>query len=124
LLQQGAAYSLSGSYLVLASSKEFASDILRAAKAISPAGKADGPVAFYALVRVAAAKPVFDTLMSKLDGRTPQTKSARKDDEEEREIKFFSDNASSLIAATAISEIRLSRQSSGRVMTERVVYSW
>lgn len=124
LLQQGAAYSVSGSYLVLASSKEFASDILRAAKAISPAGKVDGPVAYYAVVRVAAAKPVFDTLMSKLDGRTPQTKAVRKDDEEEREIKFFSDNVSSLIAATAIAEIRLSRQSSGRVMTEHVIYSW
>lgn len=125
LLQQGAAYSLSGSYLVLASNKEFASDILRASKATSPAaGKADGPIGFYALLRVAAAKPAFDTLMSKLDGRTPRTKAARKDDEENREIKFFSENVSSLVAATAISEIRLSRQTSGRVMTEHLVYSW
>ena len=139
LLQQGAAYSVSGGFLVLASSKEFVSDILQAerqagkqagkqaantrAPAASP-GMADAPVAFYALVRVAAAKPVFDTLMSKLDGRAPQNKSARKDDEEDRDIKFFSDNLSSLVAASAIGEMRLSRQLSGRMMTERVVYSW
>ena len=139
LLQQGAAYSVSGGFLVLASSKEFVSDILQAEKqaekqagkqaantrapAASP-GMADAPVAFYALVRVAASKPVFDTLMSKLDGRAPQNKSARKDDEEDRDIKFFSDNLSSLVAASAIGEMRLSRQLSGRMMTERVVYSW
>jgi len=133
LLQQGAAYSVSDGFLVLASSKEFAIDILQAekqaAKSRSPSagpsvGKADAPVAFYALVRVAAAKPVFDTLMSKLDGRAPQNKSARKDDEEERDIKFFSENLSSLIAASAIGEMRLSRQVSGQMMTERVLYSW
>lgn len=125
LLQQGAAYTLSGGFLVIASSTEFANDILQAAKARTPAaGKADAPVAFVAIVRVAAAKPVFDTLMSKLDGRTPKSTSARKDDEEERDIKFFSENISSLIAASAISEMRLSRQSSGQMMTERVVYSW
>src|ERR1041384_28455 len=125
LLQQGAAYSVSGDYLVLASSKEFASDILRASKVSSPpAGKAEAPVVFYAVLRVSAAKPVFDTLMSKLDGRVPQTKAVRKDDEEEKDIKFFSENLSSLIAATTIAQIRLTRQTSGPMMTEHVVYSW
>jgi hypothetical protein len=133
LLQQGAAYSVSGGYLILASSKEFVSDIVQAGKqAANPRASAagprvsmpDAPVVFYALVRVASAKPVFDTLMSKLDGRGPQNKSAKKDDEEDRDIKFFSDNVSSLIAASAIGEMRLSRQVSGQMMTERVVYSW
>lgn len=141
LLQQGAAYSVSGGFLVLASSKEFANDILQAGKPTGnqpakartavtnqpsgpPPGITDAPVVFYAVVRIAAAKPVFDALMSKLDGRTPQLKSSGKDDEEEREIKFFSDNLSSLIAASAIGEMRLTRQLSGQMMTERVTYSW
>lgn len=141
LLQQGAAYSISGGFLVLASSKEFAGDILQAGKPAgnqpakartsvtnpqsgTQAGVSDAPVVFYAVVRIAAAKPVFDTLMSKLDGRAPQVKTSAKDDEEEREIKFFSDNLSSLIAASAIGEMRLTRQLSGQMMTERVTYSW
>lgn len=141
LLQQGAAYSVSGGFLVLASSKEFASDILQAGKPTgnqsgkartsvtiplsgAPSGVTDAPLVFYAVVRIAAAKPVFDTLMSKLDGRAPQLKSSSKDDEEEREIKFFSDNLSSLIAASAIGEMRLTRQLAGQIMTERVTYSW
>src|SRR5262249_33971358 len=68
LLEQGAAYAVSGNYLVLASSKEFASDILKAANAKQVPTVTDVSFDFYALVRVAAAKPVFDTLMSKLDG--------------------------------------------------------
>ena len=125
LLEQGAAYSVSGSYLVLASSKEFAGDILQAAKASPSSREIDSSLDFYALLRITAAKPVFDTLMSKLDGRAQPSKPRRsKDDEEEREVKFFSDNLSSLIAASAIGEVRLSRQSGPAMMTERVVYSW
>jgi hypothetical protein len=125
LLEQGAAYSVSGSYLVLASSKEFAGDILQAVKASSSSREIDTSLDFYALLRITAAKPVFDTLMSKLDGRTqPSKPKQKKDDEEEREVKFFSDNLSSLIAASAIGEVRLSRQSGPTMMTERVVYSW
>lgn len=126
LLEQGAAYSVSGNYLVLASSREFASDILQASKAtISSVEKEDSALDFYALVRVAAAKPVFDTLMSKLDGGEPQTRIKRnKDDDEERDVKFFSENLSSLIAASAIREVRLSRRTSSGMMTEGLVYSW
>ncbi|PYT06007.1 MAG: hypothetical protein DMF60_10260 [Acidobacteria bacterium] len=126
LLEQGAAYSVSGNYLVLASSKEFSRDILEAAKASTPSGeKTDAALDFYALVRVSAAKPVFDTLMSKLDGREPQTKINRnKDDDEERNVKFFSENVSSLIAASAIREVRVSRRSAGSLMTEQLLYSW
>lgn len=126
LLQQGAAYSISGNYLVLASSKEFAGDILQAAKVTSSSSREiDSSLDFYALLRITAAKPVFDTLMSKLDGRAQPSKPSRnKDDEEEREVKFFSDNLSSLIAASAIGEVRLSRQSGPAMTTERVVYSW
>jgi len=124
LLEQGAAYSVSGSYLVLASSKEFAIDILQAARAsTSSAEKLDASVDFYALIRVAAAKPAFDTLMSKLDGRDQSAPSRVKNDDEEREVKFFSENLSSLVAASAIREVRLTRQS-GAIATDRVVYSW
>jgi hypothetical protein len=147
LLEQGAAYSISGKYLVLASTREFARDILQAGTA--PNGrngvKLDSPVEMYALIRVAAAKPVFDKLMSKLDGRTEEaTKPAKKngddsdsDNETSRDestdssdsnsgptVKFFSDNLSSLIAASAIREMRLQRQTRGQVMIERVSYSW
>jgi len=124
LLNQGAAYSVSGNYLVLASTREFAGDILQAKASIASAEKTDTPLDFYSLIRVASAKPVFDTLMSKLDGREPTGKATRGKDDEEREVKFFSENLSSLIAASAIREVRLGRQSSGAIMTERVVYSW
>ena len=126
LLEQGAAYSMTANCLVLASSKEFAADILQTAKATSTSARTfDEPFDFYALVRVSAAKPVFDTLMSKLDGRTKAIKPKRaKDDEEETEIKFFSDNLSSLVASSSISEIKLTRRSASPIMTERVVYSW
>lgn len=125
LLEQGAAYSVSGGFLVVASSKEFANDLLQAAKAsTTSAEKIEAPVDFYALIRVAAAKPAFDTLMSKLDGRDPRAPRRAGTDEEERDVKFFSENLSSLVAASAIREVRLIRQSSGRMATERVVYSW
>ena len=127
LLEKGAAYSVSGKYLVLASSKEFARDILQAAAAPQAnAAKIDGAVQFYALVRVADAKPVFDKLMSKLDGKEEQVASEKKDDTEEgeKEIKFFSENLSSLISATSFREMRVHREMSATTMIERVVYSW
>jgi len=125
LLEQGVAYSVVGNYLVLASSKEFAKDILQASKAATPSvEKAEAPIAFYALIRVAAAKPAFDTLMSKLDGRDQKKRSrVKKDEDEEQDVKFFSENLSSLIAASAIREVRLTR-SGGSIATERIVYSW
>lgn len=125
LLEKGAAYSVSGRYLVLASSKEFARDIIQAAAAQSGAAKIDGTVQFYALVRVADAKPVFDKLMSKLDGKEEQTKGDTEETEEgAKEIKFFSENLSSLISATSVREIIVHRNMSATTMMERVVYSW
>ena len=124
LLEKGAAYSVSGKYLVLASSKEFARDILQAAAAPqASAPRIDGAVQFYALVRLADAKPVFDKLMSKLDGKED---SEKKDDTEggEKEIKFFSENLSSLISATSVREMRFHREVNATTMIERVVYSW
>jgi len=123
LLEQGAAYAVSGSCLVVASSNEFAGDILQASKSTVSGEKVDAPVAFFARIRVAAAKPAFDSLMSKLDGRE-QSAPARKSDDEDREVKFFSENLSSLVAASAIREIRVTRQSAGLLAAERVVYLW
>lgn len=125
LLEQGAAYAISGGYLVLASSKEFANDILQSAK--KPlTEKLEAPVEFFAVVRIASAKPVFDTLMSKLDGRAAggSGSSSTDNDDEAREVKFFSENMSSLIAATSIREMRLGRQSESGMMTERIIYLW
>ncbi len=125
LLEQGAAYSVSGAQLVLASSKEFAAEILQAAKASGPlVEKIDNPIDFYALIRVAAAKGAFDTLMSKLDGQDRSGLSRGKSDDEDREVKFFSENLSSLVGASAIREVHLTRQAAGPIATERVVYSW
>ncbi|MCI0485797.1 MAG: hypothetical protein L0229_04265, partial [Blastocatellia bacterium] len=118
LLEQGAAYAVSGKYLVLASSREFARDILRSAAAPAAPQRIDGPAEFYALVRVAASRPVFDTLMSKLDGKTAEAPESGSD------VKFFSGNLSSLVAASAIREVRIRRETNGALMVERLVYSW
>ena len=124
LLEQSAAYSVAGNYLVLASSKEFANDILQAAKSANQVvERAEAPADFFAVIRVTEAKVAFDTLMSKLDGKG-ERKSNRNKEEGEEEIKFFSENLSSLIAATMIREVRLTRQSAGSIATERVVYLW
>ncbi len=125
LLQQSAAYSISGKYLVMASSKEFARDIMQAAKTSAPPAKADfeGTATFYAVARVAEARPIFDRLMAKLDGKVENAPaSTDQQDETETEVKFFSDNLSSLIGASSIRELRLKRETSGPLMTERVTY--
>src|SRR6185503_19448137 len=127
LLEQGAAYAVLSNCLVLASSREFLADVLQAAKAQRPAADAaEGPVQSLVLLRVSAAKPVFDILMSKLDGRDTSISNARPkpDEDEEREIKFFSENLSSLVGASSIREARLVRKIDAGMLTERVLYSW
>lgn len=122
LLEQGAAYAVSDRYLVLASSRELARDILQAGTNPAAPQKIDGQIEYYAVVKIAEARPVFDKLMSKLDGKTE----AGGQDEEEGsgEVKFFSENVSSLIGASKIREARLRRATDGAVVSERVVYSW
>jgi hypothetical protein len=133
LLEKGAAYVVAGKYLVLASSKAFAADIAQAAAATTEAPRIDGAVSFYALVRIADARPVFNKLMAKLDGKVaePPAPKAKKEDSEEdstdesaSNIKFFSDNLSSLVSATTIRDMRLRREASGPLVVERLVYSF
>ena len=133
LLEKGAAYTVAGKYLVLASTKQFAADIAQAAAAAGEAPRVDGTVSFYALVRIAEAKPVFDKLMAKLDGKVaapPAPKVKKADQEEDSEddsanhIKFFSDNVSSLVSASTIRNLRLRRESSGQLVSEQLVYSF
>ncbi|MGA9771952.1 MAG: hypothetical protein WBV94_23170 [Blastocatellia bacterium] len=128
LLEKGAAYSVAGKYLIVASSKEFARDIalLKDITITPDVSGTDGPVQFYGVVRIADAKPVFDKLMSKLDGKEEQSATEKKEDtqEGEKEIKFFSENLSSLISATTFREMRVHRRVSDKVMIERVVYTW
>ena len=123
LLEQGAAYSISGKYLVLASSREFARDILRAAASATTA-KVEGTFEYYGVVRVSDAKPVFDKLMSKLDGKVEAAASQTADEEESSDVKFFSENLSSFISSTAIREFRTRRQTDGAVLVEQVFYSF
>ncbi|HXG91700.1 MAG TPA: hypothetical protein VNN73_04940 [Blastocatellia bacterium] len=125
LLEQGAAYAVSGKYLVLASNKEFAHDILQAATApATDVARVDGPVSMYAVVRIADAKPVFDKLMTKLDGKTEAKPADSEEEEGEANVSFFSENLSSLVSASAIREMRMRRERNGAMMIERVVYSW
>lgn len=124
LLEQGAAYAISGKYLVLSSSREFVKDILQFS-ATPPAASAalDGTTEYFALVRVGNAKPVFDSLMNKLDGKTA-TRAATQSDDETEEVNFFSDNLSSFIAASSVREMRVRRETADGVMIERVAYTW
>ena len=101
--------------------------------ATTEAPRIDGAVSFYALVRIADARPVFNKLMAKLDGKVaePPAPKAKKEDQEEEStdesvsnIKFFSDNLSSLVSATTIRDVRLRRESSGPLVIERLVYSF
>lgn len=135
LLEKGAAYTVAGKYLVLASSKQFAADIAQAAAAAAEAPRVDGTVSFYALVRISEAKPVFDKLMAKLDGKVaaPPAPKVKKADQEEEEssddesannIKFFSDNLSSLVSASTIRNMRLRREANGQLVSEQLVYSF
>ncbi|HWX43213.1 MAG TPA: hypothetical protein VN345_18850 [Blastocatellia bacterium] len=136
LLEQGAAYSVSGKYLILASNKELARDVLQAAANPPPvtASSIEGRASLFALVRVSDSKPVFDKLMSKLDGSSGETGAGSNDNESKddqskeettkQEVKFFRDNLSSLVSASGIRKLRLQREISGSMMVERVNYSW
>src|SRR4029079_11984696 len=118
LMEQGSAYAVSDKFLVLASSREFARDILQAGSAAprtSPTS-IDGPVEYYARVRIAAAGTVFDRLMKKLDGSAETN--ADSDKESEREVKFFSENIAGLITATAFKEMNVIRTSTLGATTE------
>ncbi len=125
LMEQGSAYAVSDKFLVLASSREFARDILEAGSGLQILSTSiEGPVEFYAQIRITAASSVFDKLMSKLDGRVETSGADASDKEGEREVKFFSENLPGLIAATAFREMSVIRTSSQGAMLEIVVYSW
>jgi len=71
--------------------------------------------------------------MAKLDGKAaaPAAPKAKKEDDEEEStdesasnIKFFSDNLSSLVSATTVRDLRLRREVSGQMIVERLVYSF
>lgn len=123
LLEQGAAYAISGKFLVLASSKEFVRDILQANTSAPATTRIEGAAQFYALVRLTDAKSVYDKLMAKLDGKIAG-KPASDSDESEAEIKFFSDNLPSFIKATSVREMRVRRNTEGAILTERIAYSY
>ena len=121
LLDQGAAYSTVPGFVIISTSREFARDIAAgAARPVEPA--VTGTVGYYGIVRVASAKPVFDALMNKLDGKSAS--GAKTDSDEEESIKFFSDNISSLIRSSMIREIRVRRDVDSDLLTERLSYSW
>jgi hypothetical protein len=123
LLEQGSAYAISGRYLVLASSKDFVRDILQAGSAATAATRIEGAAQFYALVRLGDARPVYEKLMAKLDGKV-SAQPADDSEESEEEIKFFSDNLPSFIKATSIREMRVRRNMEGNLLSERIAYSY
>jgi hypothetical protein len=120
LMERGAAYAVSGRYLVFASSSEFATDVLRAAGSAAATGPAV-PVALtaYALLRVANARPMYDTLMSSLD--RPASVSLEQDD---RHISFFSQNVGSLVGALSFRQIEFSQENGATLLRENLTYSW
>lgn len=124
LLEQGAALAVSGKFLILASSKEFVRDILQASATSPATTKIDGASEFYALVRITDAKPMYDKLMAKLDGKVTGKPKSDSEEEGEPEIKFFSDNLPSFIKVTAIREMRVRRNSDNGLLTERIAYSY
>ncbi|PYP88630.1 MAG: hypothetical protein DMF61_05455 [Blastocatellia bacterium AA13] len=122
LLGASAAYAISGKYLVLASTKDIAADVLKAASSPKAAAlEISGTTDYFAVVRIADAMPLFDKLMSTLDGKTINPV---KTDDSEPEVKFFSDNISSLIKALAFREVRVRHESQGTELHENLLYSW
>jgi hypothetical protein len=124
LLEQGAALAVTGKFLILASSKEFVRDILQASATALTTTKIDGASEFYALVRITDAKPMYDKLMAKLDGKVAGKPKTDSEEEGEQEIKFFSDNLPSFIKMTAIREMRVRRNTDNGLLTERIAYSY
>jgi hypothetical protein len=126
LLERGAAYGISGRYLVLASSKDFAKEILNAGGAARP--PRDGaaqPVRSYTLLRIAEAKPAFDLLTSKLDRSRPGGVADPSDSSNpDRKINFFSENLSSLVAAMGFRQAEFRQRAAGDQLRERAVYLW
>lgn len=122
LLESTPCYAITSNYLVIASSRELIRDVLKQSSARSPATalRVEEPVAFCALVRVAEAKPVFDRFMSTLDRTQPSDEGG----EEQPVIRFFSENLSSLIGASAIRQMRMTRAADQAMLVERVAYTW
>jgi hypothetical protein len=123
LLQRGVAYAVSDRYLVMASSKQLVADSIRSVASPAAPGPAvtPGGVDSYAVVRIDRAKAAFDKIVSTLDRKSVQPASEGGDD---HEIKFFSENISSLIDALSIKEMRISRASRRGALVERVEYLW
>lgn len=74
------------------------------------------------MVRVANAKPLFDRLMSTLDGSTNEKEASSP--YASGKLKFFSGNLSSLIAAIDIREVRARRTTNSKMMLEQLVFLW
>jgi hypothetical protein len=126
LMEQAAAYTVSGNHLVLGSNRAIVAECVRGSSATAaPRGITlpESPFNRYGVVRVADAKPLFDKLMSILDGRVGVAEATSPDDED-REISFFSENVSSLIGALSIREIRLSERRSEALVQEQISYLW
>lgn len=127
IVEQAAAYAVSGNHLVLGSNRETVAACLRASSLPrAPRGieSPESPVGFLGVVRVSDAKPLFDKLMSLLDGGVGAVTAATSGDDEDREIKFFSENLSSLISALSIREARVIRTREGALLREQINYLW
>ncbi|HMG36216.1 MAG TPA: hypothetical protein VKM94_19925 [Blastocatellia bacterium] len=126
LLEKGAAYAIKDNYLVLASSREFASDMLKVAEG-TPKGQREAQQAAvrYASIRIDAAKPVFDVLMQKLDRPVAGGPVDTSDDQDSnRHIALFSENLSSMISALGFKRVAVTDQATAGWLREQVAYEW
>lgn len=106
LIEMSPSYAIAGKYLILASSQRMAREIAAARGGLAPESGAE----YHAIVRMGAALAHFRELMSKLEAAS--------------EEKYFSENLSSLISASMINQVQITRWSEGKILRERVTYSW
>lgn len=126
LMEQAAAYTIAGGHLVLGSNRAIVADCLRASSTPAAARRMpapESPFNRYGVVRIADAKPLFDKLMSILDGRVGVATEIPAGDED-REISFFSEIVSSLIGALSIREMRVSERRTEALVQEQISYLW
>jgi hypothetical protein len=107
LFEMSPAYAIAGRYIILASSQKMAREVAGAARG-APAPEAGA--GYYAIVRIGRAMLHFQGLMSKLEAAS--------------EEKYFSEDLSSLISASMINQVQITRWSEGSLLRERAVYSW
>lgn len=132
LIEQGGAYALSGSTLILASNKDYCAALLaRANVSTTYQAELPSPLERFAVVRPSLVLPAFARLSRVLDAKessagTPGSdngEGGQEDEESSGAIAFFSDNLASLLnAAQELREANYESAVIDGVLREVVVY--